>query len=349
MAVTGTDLLLIERSGTLYKATAADIAAYTGGGGGGATIVSFTDQAAFDAYTPATGEIAVLDGDGLANISLVTGAAAPATPAADSVVIYGAKECTRDMPAWKDPAGVAQRMQGWLGRTRVAMIRPIGGSTSVTVIGTGATATGTATAAAMATTNIHTATNRVNYLVTTAATSAIAGWRQGANNFFIGAPGAAFGGFHMVFRFGRPTGAAALGTLKGFTGLVTSTGASTDSEAIINYTNCVGVGCSNGSANYQIVHNDASGTATLIDTGITKSDADATEMYELQLYAQKGRGGQVDYVFTRLSDGVTFAGSITTDLPSNTTMLGPRGHYSVGGTSSVIGYSLGGFYAECEW
>lgn len=69
MAVTGTDLLLIERSGTLYKATASDIAAYTGGGGGGATIVSFTDQAAFDAYTPATGEIAVLDGDGLRIIS----------------------------------------------------------------------------------------------------------------------------------------------------------------------------------------------------------------------------------------------------------------------------------------
>ncbi len=40
MAVVGTDLVAIERSGTLYKATAADIAALAGGGGGGTVLPS---------------------------------------------------------------------------------------------------------------------------------------------------------------------------------------------------------------------------------------------------------------------------------------------------------------------
>lgn len=345
MAVTGTDLLLIERSGTLYKATAADIAAYTGGGGGGATIVSFTDQAAFDAYTPATGEIAVLDGDGLANISLVTDAAAPATPAADSVVIYGAKECTRDMPAWKDPAGRGRRFQEWLGKSMINMVRPVSNVTTPGILGIAVTATGTGTAAQNAATNIHTMTTRLNYLVTTAATSAVAGWRQNSTQYIIGAPAAIFGGFHYCAKFGRPTGAAAAATLRGFTGMTASTAAPTDVNPS-TLTNIIGVGCDAGDTNYQIMHNDGSGTATKIDTGFAKNEADATEMYEIQMYAPCGRGGRVDYVFTRLSDGASVSGAITTDLPSNTQMLALRGWYSVGGTNSVIGYSMAGVTVE---
>jgi hypothetical protein len=64
MALVGTDLIVIERGGVLYKATLSDLAAFVGGGGG-ATITVFTDQATFDTYSPATGEIAVLDGDGI--------------------------------------------------------------------------------------------------------------------------------------------------------------------------------------------------------------------------------------------------------------------------------------------
>lgn len=311
----------------------------------GATIVVFTDQAAFDAYTPAAGEIAVLDGDGLASISLVTDAAAPATPAADTVVLYGAKECARDMPAWQDPAGLVERFQGWLGRKSVAWAQPTGAGTAIQTLGTSLTATGTATTATMAATNIHTATRRVDYLVTTAASSAIAGWRQAFANFFIGAPGARYGGFHMVFRFGRATGAAAAATMRSFTGLTTATGAFTDTNPLTYNMAMVGVGSDASDTNFHIYHSSG-GVATKIDTGFPKNTADATEMYELQLYAQKGRGGRVDYQFTRMSDGASFSGSITTNMPTNTQMLAPRGNMSVGGTSSVIGYSFAGFWCD---
>lgn len=343
MAVTSTDLLLIERGGTLYKATAADLVALTGGG---ATLTAFTDPAAFTAYTPGPNEVAVLEGDGF---TFATGVAAPATPAADNVTLYGTKvTVARDLPLWKDPAGLAHPVQGWLGSRRVAKVVPIGGSTTVTALGAVVSGTGTATAATMAATNIHTALNRLNYLVTTASTSAVAGWRQSVAGYFIGAAASALGGFHYVARFGRPTGVAAVATLRGFTGFAASTGAPTDVNPS-TLVSMIGVGCDAADANYQIMHNDATGTATKIDTGFPKNTADATEMYELQLYAARGRGGRVDYVFKRLSDGASVSGSITTDLPTDTTMLAPRGWHSVGGTSSVVGYSLGDLTIEGEW
>lgn len=342
MAINPTDQLIIDRSGTLYRAPVSDLP------GGGMTVTVHTDQAAFDADTPGANELIVLDGGGLANISLATDAAAPATPAANDVVIFGGKEAGRDMPSWKDPRGILHRMQAWLGRSHVSWAQPTGNGTTINTMGAGFTATGTATAANVAATNIHQALRRLNYLVTTAATSAVAGWRQGILTFFIGAPGAAYGGFHYVCRFGRATGNAANATLRGFTGFVGTTAAPSDADPSAQ-TNIIGVGCDAADTNYQIMHNDGSGAATKIDTGFPKAVADATEAYELQLYAPTGRGGQVDYLFKRLSDGASVSGSITTNLPTDTTMLGLRGFYSVGGTSSVIGYALMNLFVECEW
>ena len=342
MAINGTDQLIIDRSGTLYRAPVSDLP------GGGMTVTVHTDQAAFDADTPGANELIVLDGDGLANISLATDAAAPATPAADSVVIFGGKEAGRDMPSWKSVNGLLHRVQSWLGKSNVSWAQPTGNGTTLNTMGAGFTATGTATAATVAATNIHQALRRLNYLVTTAATSAVAGWRQGILTFFIGAPGAAYGGFHYVCRFGRATGNAANATLRGFTGFVATTAAPTDADPSAG-TNIIGVGCDAADTNYQIMHNDGSGAATKIDTGFPKATADATEAYELQLYAPTGRGGRVDYMFKRLSDGASVSGSITTNLPADTTMLGLRGFYSVGGTSSVIGYAFINLFVECEW
>ena len=342
MAINGTDQLIIDRSGTLYRAPVSDLP------GGGMTVTVYTDQSAYDADTPGANELVVLDGDGLSDLTLATDVAAPAAPAANNVTIYGAKEAGRDTPAWRGAEGIIHRVQAWLARKSVAWAMPTGAGTAIQTMGTSLTATGTATTATMAATNIHTAIRRLNYLVTTAATTAVAGWRQSFANVFIGAASALFGGFHATYRFGRPTGAAANATLRGFTGLIAATGAPTDVNPS-TLVNMIGVGCDAADANYQIMHNDGSGTATKIDTGFAKNDADATEMYELQLYARRGRGGQVDYVFTQLSDGASVSGSITTNLPANDTMLATQGWYSVGGTSSVIGYSLAGFWIDTDY
>lgn len=43
------------------------------------------------------------------------------------------------------------------------------------------------------------------------------------------------------------------------------------------------------------------------------------------------------------------AGTVDTNLPANTTMLGPRGWCSVGGTSSAIGFGLCKLYIESDY
>jgi hypothetical protein len=65
-------------------------------------------------------------------------------------------------------------------------------------------------------------------------------------------------------------------------------------------------------------------------------------MYLLELNSPPGTTSRVDYTVTDLVGGATISGSITvtTDLPSNTTLLLPKGWCSVGGTSSVVGFAL---------
>lgn len=62
MPAQNTDLVMIERSGTLYQLTLAQVVALASGG---MDITTFTDQAAFDAYSAAATELAVLQGDGI--------------------------------------------------------------------------------------------------------------------------------------------------------------------------------------------------------------------------------------------------------------------------------------------
>ena len=60
MAINPTDQLIIDRSGTLYRAPVSDLPS-----GGGMTVTVYTDQAAFDADTPGANELVVLDGNGM--------------------------------------------------------------------------------------------------------------------------------------------------------------------------------------------------------------------------------------------------------------------------------------------
>lgn len=62
MPALNTDLVMIERSGTLYQLTLAQVLALASGG---MDITTFTDPATFDAYDAAATELAVLQGDGI--------------------------------------------------------------------------------------------------------------------------------------------------------------------------------------------------------------------------------------------------------------------------------------------
>lgn len=273
----------------------------------------------------------------------------PTAPAADKVGIFARKIAGRMMPAYIGPSGLDSAMQPLIARNKIALANPRGNATQVDVLGMAVAATGAATSANVGTATIQQAMRRLEYAVTTASTTAVAGWRSSVLQYHIGSPSTPYGGFFLVCRFGRSRGSAANSTLRGFTGFGSITAAPTDaSDPSSQVTNAIGVGCDAGDTNYHVIHRSGTAAATKVDTGIEKAVADTTEMYEVAIFTSPS-DSNIYVQFTRLSDNTVFNHTISTNKPADTTLIAPRGYYSVGGTSSVIGYALSSLYIETDY
>lgn len=281
--------------------------------------------------------------DGQVDFPLVT---TPTTPSPDNIGLLGRKVGGRMMMAQIGPSGLDTSLQPLLARNKVAWAQPNGNSTAISYMGLALTATGTATTANVAATNIHTVIRRIEYAVTTASTTAVAGFRSTAAQFFLGP----LGGFFSVCRFGPSRGVASNATRRGFIGFTSNTAAPTDVDVSSSATwaNLIGVGHDAADTNYQIMVRTGTSATTKIDTGIAKAATDTTEMYELALFSPPG-GSYVGYEFTRLSDGASFSGTVSSNLPTAGTLLTYNAFNSVGGTSSVIGISLASLYIETDY
>ncbi len=264
--------------------------------------------------------------------------AIPSAPSSGNVKMYGTAETGYSGIGIINSDGQGYTMQRsfaegkkriWIGNT----------TTTPTAIGTAAlTATGTATAAAIALTNMHTKLQGTEYLVTTAATTAVAGWREAANGFWMGNT-ANDGGFEFICTFGPATGVSTT-TDRLFVGMSTSTSAPTDVEPS-SLTNMFGVGYDAADANLQFMRNDGTGTATKTDLGsnFVVPTADRTDVYKLVMSCPPN-STTITYKITNLTSGNTATGSVNSDIPAVNTLMSGRGYISVGGTSSVIGIAL---------
>lgn len=269
----------------------------------------------------------------------------PAAPSSGNVNVFGRSVGGRMMFAFKGPSGLDATLQPHIGKNPTALWQADGNSTTITAIGAAAlTATGTATAHNWASTNIYTQARKLEYLATTAATTAVAGFRGATAKWWRG-NAAGLGGFHMICRFAPCTGVTT-STRRCFVGMANSTAAPTDVQPS-SITNILGVGYDAADTNWQIMYNDGSGTATKVDTGMARPSADRTDWFELVIFCPPN-GSTIYFQFTNLGTGVTYTANTTTDIPSNTTALAPRGWCSVGGTSSVVGIGLGSLYIESD-
>lgn len=252
----------------------------------------------------------------------------------------------RRMPAVIGPAGVDTSLQPMLARNKVAWFTPAGGTTTLSAVGIAITATGTATAKTMAATSLYTSINGIEYLVTTAATTAVAGFRASAISYWRG-NAANRGGFHMITRWGPATGVATA-TYRAFCGMQSSTSAPTDVEPS-SLINMMGMGWDAADAQVQWMVNDGTGTATKTALGASfvVPTADRPTVYEISIWCPPN-GSAINYEVTDLTTGAVASGSSTTDIPSNTTFLAPRGYCSVGGTSAVVGFGLFSGYVETD-
>jgi hypothetical protein len=274
----------------------------------------------------------------------------PATPAAGGLKLFGREIAGRHYAAVMGPSGLDTSLQPLLGRNKIAWAQPNGNSTVIGQMGLALSSTGTATAKNWASTRRYTRMRGIEYLMTTASTSAIAGWRGGALQYSVGGDAAGDGGFSYICRWGPATGVA-IATTRAFVGLVASAAAPSDASNPSVRTNQIGMGWDLGDANVQIMHNDGSGASTRIDLGVSfpRPTEDRTQVYELALFSPPGPVQSVTYEVTNLNTGETATGTITTDLPSTATGLNAYGHMSVGGTSSVVGICLFSVYIETDY
>lgn len=262
-------------------------------------------------------------------------------PAASGAKIVAKSDAGRTLPGFLSQDAIFREFQTSLAKSSPLIWKAQATQTVMSVIGgNGPTAVGTAQAASIATTNLVTYTPRLEYVVTVAATTAIAGFRGVALIAGVGGSAAGLGGFAFVGRWGPATGVATT-TCRALFGLANITSAPADVEPSTNI-NCILMGWDAADANIQIMHNDATGTCTKIDLGAAfpVPTTDRTALYELSLYSPKGTTQSVAWKVTDLVSGATASGTISTDMPAATSLLAPRGMMSVGGTSSVIGIGV---------
>lgn len=266
-----------------------------------------------------------------------------AAPAAGIALLTAQQIASCEFLAYLDSFGQKVALQAYLGRNKHSWACANGNSTTLGQMGLAITGTGTATAKNVGTTNLNASMRGLDYLVTTGATNAVAGFRGAANQFWRG-NAAGLGGFLISERWAPATGVATA-THRGWAGLGSSTSAPTDVEPS-SQINIIGMGWDAADANVQMMTNDGTGTATKIDLGATfpVPTANYTNVYEQTLFCPQN-GGTVYYEVRELSTGASAIGSLATDLPANTTLLNTRGYCSVGGTNSVVGFTLKDIYA----
>ena len=275
--------------------------------------------------------------------------ATPVTPAAGGVKLFGRDRAGRILPAIVGPSGLDTSLQPFIGGNKIGLFLPSGNGGADTQMGLVVSGTGTATAENVATGSLYNYMRRRSWRITTASTSAAAGIRGGALQFTVGSTSAGLGGFYLVWRWGPATGVTNA-SHRAFVGMRNAITAPTDVNPS-SLTNICGMGYDSADTNIQLMHNDGSGAATKIDLGASfpKPNTDLTSVYEVALFARPGTTQALSYEVTNLVSGAVASGTVTTDLPSTSTLINPYGYMSVGGVSSVIGFATMGLYIETDY
>ena len=205
---------------------------------------------------------------------------------------------------------------------------------------------GTATAVAVSNTSIQTKKTRLKIGVSTPAANGICGYRS-TSAFNIMETGwkicVAFG----VSDTGFNTGAR---QFYGMTSSTASLGISS-TVTVASLTNIVGIGSDATDTNLQIFYNDSTGTASKIDLGSNflanrTSGAAATDFFVLDMY-NPFNSNTVYYKVTSLENNFTVEGSISSDLPSNTTPITIQAVRTSGSSSNACSFDISQLTLNC--
>jgi len=229
-----------------------------------------------------------------------------------------------------------QRSLGGMGQ--VASCVPVSGST-MSSYGIALTSSGGSTPA-LATTNLQTRTKRTQFDTGTSTTSVV-GVRTAYGQWWRGTA-TGEGGFFFNAVFSQNTNVSGHTAFVGFC-------ATTDalSGTASSMTSMLGIGydtSDTAAGNWYIMRNDASGTATKVDTGIARN---TTSVIEFAAYCKGASGSVTVQVTNRSTSSITFpATAYSTDLPSSTAFLAVKSEILNGSTTSNGGLLLYKLYVE---
>lgn len=191
------------------------------------------------------------------------------------------------------------------------------------------------TARTSATTNRWTNLPRRAHNQSTPSTTAIAGIRSsstGAQSWLLSS--STSGGCEIEMVVSPGTGAT-IASHRLFAGWWSNTAAPTDVDPS-TLTNIVGLGYDSADTQVQIIHNDASGTATKVALGASFPKPTTVEGSAYYVRLSSTTAGTVDYFVREIIGGASTSGTITTDLP--TALLNWYSWMSAGGTSTTLSH-----------
>lgn len=272
--------------------------------------------------------------------------AAPSAPSAGAR-LYARKRAGRQLPAYVPASGLAQPVQPFLGTAMGQLVRGTFTSNLTSFGISGVTANGSAAAAATFSSGSALGmSHRTNY--SSAATAGAAGGvREAAFRYFRG-NGVAPGGFYYVTRLGFdaiPATRRWLAAMLNIAGTANSIGNVEPSTM----TQVLGLGQDLADTTLQIMHNDGSGAATKVDTGIASPTT--SEVIEFAMYSPSGQNNPVHFAVEKFSGAGVSSGvyeyTATTDLPTLT--LHWQHWCNNGSTAAIMTLSFISLYIETDF
>lgn len=309
----------------------------------GRSVIFFTDG------TLAANEVGRFNSNGLKLTGvntrlLLTGVTAtPSATAASTLELYSKSIGGKMFPHWIGPSGVTNPIQTSLYFSQVSVIAPAA-TTTVTTIGCTLTNVGTISNPVIASTNLKTQTRRfVNK--SAGGVGSLASLRVNVLECWRGNV-AGQGGFFMVCRFSLDTIVAGNRAFVGLTDTATTAPTNIDPTTATAPAK-IGMGINASTGNWNMVHNTSGSVPTVIALGAS-FPVNTTDFLELALYAAPN-SATVQYQVTNLTTGTTTSGTLSTNLPLNTSFLGRTMWITNNATGSAVAWSCSKFSLETDY
>jgi flagellin-like hook-associated protein FlgL len=269
-------------------------------------------------------------------------AAVPSPPISGKLALYAR---SRAGAPWLDvmrPSGRDFPLQPHFGVNRIANWSPSTGTT-INTEGLPITSVGTVSTPTLAAANLATSMRR--WRLTSAATVDAAADQRSSGWACWRGNAAGLGGWTFVTRISLATLQA---TGMGFFGLYGSTAALATTLTLSAVVNCIGIGFQRGThTRWQIVHNDGTGSPTLIN--MSAVFALATDPVITLTIAAVPNAASVWVRAVDEATGAVFERELPTLLPANTQFLSPRLYMNNGATAAAVAFDCSGLYIETDY